>query len=345
MFSESEAESILSEISSLLDDTPSFCTSFPSAYFELTAILDAYDGDLPTSHARDRYHSDNMEVRKNAAALERSGAYLQIWYPMPYAKLSGEATWTVSAALLLRLIAEQGDCEPNKRARYLRSAEYFAAMEALPPPHGRYEEFDKEMADAEASDAEMLAIIHAVPDQPHRHAEAHVNLMMRWNKDAREGYDYNPLITIDYPDGPHDDPNTAIFLVTPVGYAMHLVASHVEPDDFSQATKLRDMADRFYLDRELQVEVALPTGDCFGLFDFEFLGSDDAGQLVADAQTEHLPGSLSIRHYTAKSRYSEDPGELPYRLFRYWHEEGDDRIELCLLVSTSMAYSAYVGRD
>ena len=49
MFSESEAESILSEISSLLDDTPSFCTSFPSAYNELTAILDAYDGDLPTS--------------------------------------------------------------------------------------------------------------------------------------------------------------------------------------------------------------------------------------------------------------------------------------------------------
>lgn len=57
---------------------------------------------------------------------------------------------------------------------------------------------------------------------------------------------------------------------------------------------------------------------------------------------ECVPGSIDVKNYVGESRYSPEDDRYPYRIFRYWDDEGE---EMCLLVSDRLVLQASVHRD
>jgi hypothetical protein len=139
-------------------------------------------------------------------------------------------------------------------------------------------------------------------------------------------------------------------IVTAIGSVMHALANHYDAEDPAHARELRRIADKYYLDDDLEIAVTSADGLEHGLYEFEWIGTTEALRL-ASVHADRLiaiPGSLEFRPHTALSRHSVvDEVELPFRCFLFIDPEDDDEDERvrCVIWSEDRGFIGYDDID
>src|SRR5688572_17918377 len=84
----SAADALLSELDALAGVSSEVLSfSWDEAINEISAILDAYKGELPTTAARNRFY--RIDQKENASKTVVFKRFFEIAYPVPYAKQVG----------------------------------------------------------------------------------------------------------------------------------------------------------------------------------------------------------------------------------------------------------------
>lgn len=129
-------------------------------------------------------------------------------------------------------------------------------------------------------------------------------------------------------------------VVVPVGLVLTFMSEEIEGENPVLASRLRRAVDAHYPDQTVVIDVGTPEGD-------RFLVLPSCTELSRYFQhpngaIEYVPGSIDVKNYVGVSQYSPEDDRYPYRIFRYWDDEGE---EMCLLVSDRLVLQASVHRD
>jgi hypothetical protein len=324
--------------------TGTFGEFWSEAINELSAILDAYRGDLPTDAARRRYYRSNQW--EDTSLEEVFNPYFEIPHPFPLAKRLGYTTWVVPKAVFLRAYAATYNDDEQKK-NLLALSDYYDGLEISPPVPEPYAHLEAWSARRELAVRQMVAIFKACPSMPARHARYFVSKDLAELAQGRVGHLYEREVRADYP--PHLVPENGsrgwVFTLGLVHVVMARIAENA--GKFDLAADHRRLINTYYIDHddELELELDGPGEEKLYVTDVYSTPRNEAVAAIVEHSATVLPGSVDIR-LDAECRYSREDNELEYRLFRYLDPEryANAPGESCILLGPHNALEATLHR-
>jgi hypothetical protein len=314
-----------------------FLSSQEEADEELSAILDRYNGPLPTTRARDRFH-------KNRDALnfvrENTGHWLEVPFPPRLTLETGLFGWAVSTRHLLGLLAADREARNEEWADFLKRLAGFFEMGGDPlQVEDQSANYDRVLA----TYLEMIALTVAMPDMPSQHGRSHIEWCLNMVIEERHGSMFQRNLFVVYPDSCkpyHRQPSEGMSV--PVGRAMALVAKDTDSIDPSASAELRKVIKAYYLPDDLHLDITLHNGRAIHLD--EVTSTKAMGFEPETGPLLRIPGSVAISSDFESLSYSPSDDDLEFKIFSYvaHDDQYGDESEFCLLVSPELTLRSYL---